>query len=290
MTEGVCARLSTDSAKYTVFGIEDGPCYLKTILIKFFCETRATNYHLRQKLQQLPLSIDTFAKQDIAVFNDHVRELVQDLAAGGETSNDLIVYIFDAYLTVNDNAFIRFIERKKEVYDDGTEEITAEALMDMALNKFNQLKQSNTWKAKSPEQEKIVALIAQLQKDQANSNSKVAELKSKIKDQRNKDDKQKGKIGKRKYPDWRYKRNDSEYTMLRDGKTWHWCEHHEMWCEHTTNDCRAKKASVGIKKGATKEKTVPNDEEQSSRPNALSLAKALVAITEDDYTSDGEEL
>jgi hypothetical protein len=91
---------------------------------------------------------------------------VQDLAAGGETSSNLIVYVFNSYLKVKDTAFVRYIERKKEAYDDGSEDISVETLMDLALIKFNQLKQAKVWKAKSPKQEQVFTLMAELKQAQ----------------------------------------------------------------------------------------------------------------------------
>jgi hypothetical protein len=47
LTEGARGRLATESAKYTINGIRDGPSYLKTLLTKFYVETKATNFHIR---------------------------------------------------------------------------------------------------------------------------------------------------------------------------------------------------------------------------------------------------
>jgi hypothetical protein len=218
-------------------------------------------------------------KSDIATFNDHVQEIIQNLAAGVETSNDTLVNIFDAYLSVPDHAFRRYIERKKETYYDGTEDITINALMDMALNKYNQLKQDGEWEAKTPEQEQIVALMAQLQKVQTTKadtghTSRTANNSS--------GENKKKKAGPKKYPDWRYERNGSDVKLEREGKTYHWCTHHQMWCEHTTEECRAKKKTQD---GTTKPAKAKKEED----PN-LTLTKSLVAITHsEDYQSGDEE-
>lgn len=295
LTEGARARLATDSVKYTINGLRNGPCYLKTLLIKFYVETRATNFHLRQKLQRLPTTIAEM-KFDIATFNDHVRELVQDLAAGGETSNDLIVYVFDAYLKVKDNSFMRYIERKKEAYDDGSENVTVEVLMDLALVKYNQLKQSNTWKSKTPEQEQIFALLAQLKQTQGNQSTKSTSDKTKNKGKDKKEDKtkgfrntpNKGKINGNKkgnIPQWRYEQNGNETTMVKDGKTWCWCDFHGYWCEHVTKDCRAKKKADNL---TADDKTVKrkNDGQTTTTTPALSIARALLAISDNETLSD----
>jgi hypothetical protein len=108
-----------DPAKFMVLGVEDRPCYLKAILNKFYVETNATNFYLHQKLHNLPVMIVEL-NYNVADFNDHTMEIVQNLAMGGHTSKDLLVYLFNAYLKVQDNAFHCFIERRKEAYDDGS--------------------------------------------------------------------------------------------------------------------------------------------------------------------------
>jgi hypothetical protein len=173
LSEGARARLATDASKYTINGTKDGPCYLKTLLSTFYVETRATNYNLRQKMQHLPFTIE-YMEYNITAFNHHVQELIRDLASGGETSTDLLVYLFEAYLKVKDKSFLRFIEHKKEDYDDGSKEITVDALLDLALVKYNQLKQSGTWlsKTKIHDHEQVFILLSQLQQEtQSSSNS-----------------------------------------------------------------------------------------------------------------------
>jgi hypothetical protein len=171
LTDSARSRVSVEASKYVVNGIEDGPCYLKVILMKFHVETNVTNFHLRQSLLRLPTTIVDL-KSDVPSFNHYVQDIVKDLAAGGETSTDLLVYLFLAYAAVEDKEFKDFIKRRKQDYDDGKEVITVEALMDQALNKYNQLVQDGTWKAKTPEEQQLIALTAQLKE----AKSKIAEL------------------------------------------------------------------------------------------------------------------
>jgi hypothetical protein len=93
LTEGASQVMAHEHEKYTINGSCDGPCYLKTILIKFYVE----NFHLRQQLQVLTKTIKEL-KLNVSTFNDHVKTVVRDLAAGGEVSTDLIVYVFEASL------------------------------------------------------------------------------------------------------------------------------------------------------------------------------------------------
>jgi hypothetical protein len=89
-----------EKVKYVINDSHDGPCYLKALLIKFF-ETMATNYYLHESLSLLPTKIKDL-KSNIAKFNDYVDGIVLDLAAGGEPSSDLIVYLFKSYLIIKD--------------------------------------------------------------------------------------------------------------------------------------------------------------------------------------------
>jgi hypothetical protein len=72
------------------------------------------------------------------------------------------VYLFRFYLDVEDKEFKRYMQGKKEKYDEGDPDINAQNLMSLALTKYNQLVQAKTWKAKSPEEEKLIAITAQL--------------------------------------------------------------------------------------------------------------------------------
>ena len=114
-------------------------------------------------------------KSDIDKFNDYIDGIILDLAAGGETSSNLIVYLFKLYLIIKDKVFNQFIVNKKEKFGEGDPSITLQVLMDMALNKYNMLKQSKTWKVKTPEEEKLIALTAQLKE----AKEKITELAKK---------------------------------------------------------------------------------------------------------------
>lgn len=102
-------------------------------------------------------------KSNIPTFNDYVQTItLEDLAAGaGQSSSDLLVYLFIAYLTIEGANFKRYIEcHKKEDYDNRKEMVTAKTIIDQALTKFNQLNPAKSWNKKSPEQEQLIALTA----------------------------------------------------------------------------------------------------------------------------------
>jgi hypothetical protein len=296
LTDSARIRLSVESESYQINEREDGPCYLKTLLIKFHVETNATNFHLRESLSLLPSRMKDL-KSNVAKFNDHVSAIVVELAAGGETSSDLIVYVFRSYLSIEDQEFKRYIQNQKEKYDEGDPNVTVSTLMSKALTKYNQLIQSKTWKAKSPEEEKLIALTAQLKvaKDKINelSKKKKSNTGTTTKKEEGATNAQstgaatRSRTNNPKYPDWRFERKGTDTVMEKDGKTYHWCENHGekgMWTEHEPKACKSKRRKDKSNQGNSK------NNEKGSQPMALNIAKALVAISEANGTeSDDEE-
>ena len=93
LMELASALLAVESNLFKVNNREDGPCYLKVLLNKFHVETNAANFHLSKLLTLLPSKM-TECKYDIAQFNDHIQAIIVELAAGGETSSDLLIHLF----------------------------------------------------------------------------------------------------------------------------------------------------------------------------------------------------
>jgi hypothetical protein len=210
----------------------DGPCYLKTILLTFFVETNATDFHLREKLHNLPAKMKELTS-DVSLFNQYVRETVSDLASGGGASDDLLVYVFNAYKVVEDHAFKRWITRKREDYDDGRQAITVQALMTTAETKFNQLTQEQTWKAKTPKEIQLITLTAQLKeaKDtlakistgKGNKDNKPNAKKSNSNESSDSENsKRKAEFNKNRpeYPAWRREQHGKDTKLVKDGKTY----------------------------------------------------------------------
>jgi hypothetical protein len=54
-----------------------------------------------------------------------------------------------------------YIKRKQDAYTDGTLTLMHKELIMLATNKFNLLKQEGTWGAKSPDEDKIMAMQAE---------------------------------------------------------------------------------------------------------------------------------
>ena len=268
-----------DKYTITIAGVkqEDGPSFLKALLMKCYVETNATDFYIRDRLSELPNKM-TELKHDIGAFNDYVSEQVTDLAAGGGELTDLFVYLFKAYLVVKDRDFVEYMKRKKEAYDEGTL-VSPTELMDLALTKYKQRTQANEWCTPTEEEKQIVALAAQLQQ----AKSTIANLKKGRQSRsdnkssstsRSDTDKDKDKADQ----SWKkQKPRPGQKTRKYKGETYTWCEHHKMWTNHDVDTCRAKKKADAQKATEKKDK----EDTATKGGKALELAQALVTIVKD---------
>ena len=280
--------MMTERSKYEITANDvtynDGPSFLKALLMKSQVETNATNFYLRETLQRLPEKISDM-DDNIEDFNDYVSMQVTNLSAGGQTSTDLLVSLFLAYQRVKDRDFNDYIKRKKEQYDEG-DTFTPQELMDAALTKYNTLNQAKTWKVPSEEAQQIVALTAQLEqyKKQLAKRQKSNSKSSDIDDKSDKQNKSQRKA--KEYPAWRkQKPRPNQKSRKVDGTTYLWCDHHGLWMSHSTEDCRAKKRAE--EKAKNKSKTKKDNNKDSS---VLTIAKGLAAIVEGENEDDDSSL
>ena len=158
LTSGDFQIAVTDGNDETI--ISSGPLYLKVIIREARMDSTATTIALRAKITRLPRTIYSY-RHAIPKFNVHVRQIVADLAARGETANDLTDHLLKAYLTAPDSSFTDYIKRKLDLYEEG-EPLDPETLLDGAKNKYNALVAVDRWKARTPEEAKIVMLEAKL--------------------------------------------------------------------------------------------------------------------------------
>ena len=131
LTSNAHACVTLESKKYLIRpdNMANGPCFLKAILIKFHIETNATNYHLMTQHIALPKTIVTM-HSNVAMFNSKVTRIMKELAASGQTSSDLLMFLFLAYQEVEDKDFAEFIKILKMHHDSGIQQIMSQELMD----------------------------------------------------------------------------------------------------------------------------------------------------------------
>lgn len=71
--------------------------------------------------------------------------------------------LFTGYLAVKDRAFVVYIEKNLELYEERTV-ITPNQLMLWARQKYDLLRDKGVWNDPTPEEEKTIALTAQVKK------------------------------------------------------------------------------------------------------------------------------
>ena len=92
----------------------------------------------------------------------YVKKQVFSLRARGEYTSDLLMNLFKAYMVSSNKAFVRYIEKKLEAWEDGMLVVSPDQLMLWARQKFDLLKEKGVWNAPSEEEEKLIALRAEV--------------------------------------------------------------------------------------------------------------------------------
>jgi MinD-like ATPase involved in chromosome partitioning or flagellar assembly len=97
--------------KYTIIrknnheAVEDGVCFLKSIIDNYYSNTRSSTKQIRKQLAQLNYYMRNVAKGDVSKLCEHTRELIYELNAAGETTNDLLENLIEALKEVPDVNF-----------------------------------------------------------------------------------------------------------------------------------------------------------------------------------------
>ena len=247
--------------QYTIDGRPSGISLLKVIIGKSTIDTIATIDLLQNSLQNLEQKMMDY-KSNIREFNLYVTQKRSALIARGHPPTELKRQLFKAYLKCGDEEFNRFINMKKDQYEEG-EPITEDELMSKALAKYELKVENKSWNVADAHKERIMALEAQVKSLKVNGSGNSASPSrtpktgpdpfawKKVKPGVN--DPQSKNVNKRKY---------------------HWCNKHAMWSIHTPEQCF-------LKDTIAPSATVPE----------LSVVKSLAAIaaTQDDAAMSVDE-
>ena len=281
LTKPAHERINLHRARYAI-GSNRTPCgalLLKVVISETHQDTNATTKHIRERLRDLHTYIVKI-DSDIIKFNQYVKLQMENLAARGATTQDLLTDLFKAYKQASDQKFVEYIELKESDYEDGSD-ITAEQLMTLAQNKYQTKTENGTWNAPTEAEEKIIALEAEVKKLQE---KKEKPNKDKGK---GKGDKKKGKQDKKEKfnkPAWTKvapKEGEAKSKTV-DGKIFNWCPVHQAWVRHKPEDCKGKGFTYG-KGGELKKEESKTHSDDGNKSPALKLSAALanMALRED---------
>ena len=143
-------------------GRESGILLLKVIIRESHLDTNATMNSIRTQLSNLDEYITTI-RCNIIKFNKHVKCLIEQLNAHGSETQDLLNYLFKAYVSVKDVRFVDYINEKLSQYEEG-ELMEADQLMTLTANKCKNMMIQNQWEAPSLHDTTIQALESKVEK------------------------------------------------------------------------------------------------------------------------------
>ena len=134
----------------------------KMIIRESHLDTNATTQFIHMKISNLD---EYMAKigSDIMKFNGYVKLLENSLAARGQKGEALLMHLFKGYLAASNKVFVKYINEKMDRYEEG-EEMSTDRLMQLADNKYRLSKERNEWDAPSTEEEKLLALEAEIER------------------------------------------------------------------------------------------------------------------------------
>ena len=261
LTNDAVNKIRNKAQDYTINGTPSGVLLVKVLVREAHLDTNATVTRIRTEIANLDQYMIKI-KGNVMKFNLHVEELVNQLRARGEESNELLTNLFQAYKMCNDDPFIRYIESKENDYDDG-EAITPQALMATAGNKYQVRVDKGQWQSPSQSQTQIIALKAEVKR----LKTKSTKNKKKDRDRQTTKGNQTSTKSTQRKPDWMLKhptaaekRSGSKKKV--DGKMYYWCTTHKAWGRHKPSECR------GVNYRPNHDNTATNSRSSSQNSNA----------------------
>jgi len=249
LTASAKASLLTYRNEYTFDGVEYAPLMYKIIMCLATIDSVATTQTLQDNLMNLGVFAVTI-RGNIDKINAEFDTNFSQLLARGATLNDPIGILFKAYLLVPCYNFTKYIGTKHDEYLDGNlSSLAHKAMMSMAKCKFDVLKTKGKWGAKSPDDEKIVAVAAEIKslKGQLKIDLKLSAIAGKgdkgdNKKNSKKKNKKKMENKREQKKDEAWKKEPPKAGESKEGKkvrkyTFNWCEHHMAWTIHKPADC-----------------------------------------------------
>jgi hypothetical protein len=162
LTAEAQARLLTYRKDYLIDEVKCTPLMYKVIMRLATINSVATTQALHDNLHLLGMFASTVSG-NIDKINSKFDKNYSQIIACGATVNDPIGILFSAYQVVPCYHFKSYINRMHKDYLNGKlATLTHESLVGMAKSKFNYLRTKGTWGAKSPNNDKIIAMTAAL--------------------------------------------------------------------------------------------------------------------------------
>jgi hypothetical protein len=227
-------KITVRAEDCTVLDLISGVALVKIGIGISHIDTQATTSFIRGELSSLDLCLPKI-RFDIGVLNNHIQTLMKSLHAHGETTCDLLLFLFKALEAVPDPEFKVWVTAKKSEHEEGRrmvdgELLTAESLMVLAENKHKGLVRLKKWTIPAPvEDDKLIALEAEVSKLQSALKGGAWEHEDKAKGQPRKKKERTDKPG-----------TGNPQKIVKDGKDCWWCSDHLSFGRHQPSECQGK--------------------------------------------------
>ena len=163
LTNEFCTTALLYADVYTIANIPVASSLLKQIIILTRVDDPVSTMHIREMLIESKCKL-LLLKGNITKFNQWVCKQMGHLHAREQEAVDLLYYLWKAYKAAPDDEFVIYIKDLKSQCDDGREIFMVEDLMVHTKNKYKAclLDEENTWGKPTEEQEKIIAMSAEI--------------------------------------------------------------------------------------------------------------------------------
>jgi hypothetical protein len=122
ISKSVYNKVYLQMDKYTIYRkntfepVQDGVCFLETIIDNYHSNTRSSAKLIRKQLATLNYYMKNVAKGDVTKLCEHTRELLFELNAAGETTNDLLANLIEALKEAPDHNFQRWLSNQVDLW------------------------------------------------------------------------------------------------------------------------------------------------------------------------------
>ena len=208
----------------------DGPCLVKTLLMKIDPDTMVGLESLRKKLETARLH---HFKNNVPEMLNFMETTYKEIRNNGKTHDSYLRHLLDALLSGSNATFTAFIQRIKDDIDGGfgtSKSMTADQLIVTACQKYVNMVEQKEWDKVDPRDAQILALTTMVQEmreqhsvnavsgdrqKQNGNNTSETQASNESVDANDKVD---------GLPRWRITHTGP--TKRVDNFTWHWCHHH----------------------------------------------------------------
>ena len=289
--------------------VEDGVCFLKTIIDNYHSNTRSSTKQIRKQLATLNHYMRNVAKGDVTKLCEHTRELMFELNAAGETTNDLLANLIEALKEAPDSNFQRWLSnqvdlwsmRKLDWKQDGSD------LMEEAEVYYQEAINTHKWGRKTYKPDVHYAFKSTTSEDEWTEVEKTGHESNKYEDEIKALTAQLKEYATAYTARWSGSNEvkpDKKYAWKRippkDGdpvtrkervngisKTYYWCPYHLQWTIHTPKEC--KRLPSGKGKSKLTDKKAIKRAQFKERKKAYIHAKAAYEALMNTSTDSDEE-